>query len=201
MQTRILKIAFLPGAIAAGLFLFAGCTTSTPSSPGVAVFHTDTLHMSFTISDATVKMDSGVINMNSVRNSIGSGKIDTSSLVVSNITISLDPADTASAGIVKGDSAIHLLTRVYYSDAATPWTLFLQTQDSGSSISRLATEFIMNRDLFGVNPGYSNFGIAVQDPTISELGLLLDITPLQTPAATGTLKLIVVISEAAKVKT
>ena len=202
MKNRFLKISFPLSLLAASFCVFTGCPVVAPSSSEVAIFHTDSLHVNFNIpAGETVITDSGVVDLNSVRSAMDSGKIDTSTLVVTDIAISVDPTDTTSARIVAGDAGIPLLVNAYYSTPQSPWTLFMQTPGSGASISGLAAAFILNRDFFGVNPGYSDFKNAVQNPLTSEIGFKFELTPLQIPPATGVLKLNVIISEAAKVRT
>lgn len=94
MQIRVPEISLALCAVVAGFIFITGCSTKVSTSPEIAVFHTDTLHLTFNITNQSVQMDSGVINMSSVRNSIGSSKIDTGTLVVSTITVSVDSSDT-----------------------------------------------------------------------------------------------------------
>lgn len=200
MKNRFLKILFVLPLLAASF-----CNINN-GGPGIAVLHTDKVHVSFDITtNETLTQDSGFFNLDSIRNEMNSGHIIDSTFGILNITISVDTTDSASRRIVAGDAGIHLLATGWYSTPVSSWALFLQTPDSGAFMSQLSSGtppgLAINRDLFGDSPGFLDFNSALQNSSTSELGLMVKLVPLQTPPDTGVLKAILTIYESALTST
>ena len=200
MKNGFVKLTALLSLLAVSLCLFTGCPTGV-TSPKIAVFHIDTLKLKFNVTGTTSLSDTGSISMDAARNALGS-RGDSDTIVITDIGIRIDPADSVSQRIVAADAGLNVFAAAAFSTTGAP-ERFLQTPDSGSSISRLATMLLLNHDLFGVNPGYSDLKTTIADKTIDQIHFLWSVNLMSAPPAAGQglLKVQIIITEATKLKT
>ena len=198
MKFRFAKISLMAIMAGTSICFFSGCSGGNDAT--VAVFSTDTLFVSFDIHGMTPLRDTGSFNLDSIRTKANDNNIDDSTLTVTDFSISLDPSDSVSRAIVAADAATPIVAEASFVESGHGENLFVQTPTQGVAISRLATAMLLNRDIFGVSPGFTDFKALLRNPLVPKVDLILQITPTLAPPQSGRLKLIIVISAAGKAR-
>jgi len=197
MKYRLFKMTAVLSIMVACVCLFIGCPTGA-SSPALAIFHTDTLKLSYYITGTTAITSTKSFSAAAVRNAGNSGMDST--LVIYDLSIKLDPSDSQTRAIVRADSSIPINLQASFWTTGSPET-FLSTASGGIAIGHLLGLMGLNNGLYVATPGFNDLPAAIVNPLVDSIHVSMQVNLQQAPSATGLAHFNVIIQEAAKLGT